>query len=396
MTEVAAQQNSQQPSGKYRCPHPSHTCPSGSRGGEDRHTRVRPGDVPTSASTSLCVAVPWPRGNNKAPRRPARGSPCSPGALTPHRRLDEPGRLGRGCMCTYRAPVTILCSLITRPWEGGSAGSHLSRKEAWLPTDQWSGFLSPKACKWWQDMRGPRRQTSPLCEAGLCSRQGRERQTRPAPVTSGRETVNHSSHFGSALVVQWWRIHLQMQGTQVQSLVWEDPPGLGATKPMCDHYWGHAWKQKPLQWEAHALKMKLTPPPPTLARRNYWDKPVQQWRPSTAPSPQKKTKNQKDQPTRKTAHVVHKALFHLEVYTCLSAEPLRTTQAALPALTIRILSSSQSLSEKPPCLKVPGVVRYLRVKEAPPPSGQPPTLDYLCVGGSVNEFTAECLYKLIT
>ena len=29
----------------------------------------------------------------------------------------------------------------------------------------------------------------------------------------------------ASLVVQWLRIHLPMQGTQVQSLVWEDPTG---------------------------------------------------------------------------------------------------------------------------------------------------------------------------
>ena len=36
------------------------------------------------------------------------------------------------------------------------------------------------------------------------------------------------------------------------------------------------------------------------------------------------------------------------------------------------------------------------VNEVSLPSGQPPTLNYLCAGGSVNELTAECLYKLIT
>ena len=31
------------------------------------------------------------------------------------------------------------------------------------------------------------------------------------------------SEFWTSLVIQWLRIHLPMQGTQVQSLVWEDP-----------------------------------------------------------------------------------------------------------------------------------------------------------------------------
>ena len=37
---------------------------------------------------------------------------------------------------------------------------------------------------------------------------------------------------GASLVVQWLRIHLLMQETQVQSLVWEDPICSGATKPV--------------------------------------------------------------------------------------------------------------------------------------------------------------------
>ena len=38
------------------------------------------------------------------------------------------------------------------------------------------------------------------------------------------------------LVVQWLRIHLTMQGTLVQSLVWEDPTYCGAAKPVRHNY----------------------------------------------------------------------------------------------------------------------------------------------------------------
>ena len=38
-------------------------------------------------------------------------------------------------------------------------------------------------------------------------------------------------------MVQWLRIRLPMQGTQVQSLVREDPTCHGATKPGCHNYW---------------------------------------------------------------------------------------------------------------------------------------------------------------
>ena len=38
------------------------------------------------------------------------------------------------------------------------------------------------------------------------------------------------------LVVQWLRIHLPMQGTQVLALVREDPTCHGAAKPVCHNY----------------------------------------------------------------------------------------------------------------------------------------------------------------
>ena len=41
---------------------------------------------------------------------------------------------------------------------------------------------------------------------------------------------------GASLVAQWLRIRLPMQGTQVQSLVGEDPTCHRATKPMCHNY----------------------------------------------------------------------------------------------------------------------------------------------------------------
>ena len=38
--------------------------------------------------------------------------------------------------------------------------------------------------------------------------------------------------LGASLVAQWLRIHLLMQGTQVRSLVQEDPTCCRATKPV--------------------------------------------------------------------------------------------------------------------------------------------------------------------
>ena len=47
---------------------------------------------------------------------------------------------------------------------------------------------------------------------------------------------NQSSVMRASLVVQWLRIHLPGQGTQVRSLVQEDPTCHGATRPVCHNY----------------------------------------------------------------------------------------------------------------------------------------------------------------
>ena len=45
--------------------------------------------------------------------------------------------------------------------------------------------------------------------------------------------------LGTSLVVQCLRIRLPLQGTQVQSLVWEDSTRRGATKPVRHNYGAH-------------------------------------------------------------------------------------------------------------------------------------------------------------
>ena len=47
---------------------------------------------------------------------------------------------------------------------------------------------------------------------------------------------NQNSVMRASLVVQWLRIHLPGQGTQVRSLVQEDPTCHGATRPVCHNY----------------------------------------------------------------------------------------------------------------------------------------------------------------
>ena len=47
---------------------------------------------------------------------------------------------------------------------------------------------------------------------------------------------NKKIYLRTSLVVQWFRIRLPMQGTQVRALVREDPTCCGATKPVHLNY----------------------------------------------------------------------------------------------------------------------------------------------------------------
>ena len=72
----------------------------------------------------------------------------------------------------------------------------------------------------------------------------------------------------ASMVVQWLRICLGMPGTQVWSLVWEDPTCHAATKSSHHNYWAHELKLlKPMclepvlqkersQREAHTLQLE--------------------------------------------------------------------------------------------------------------------------------------------
>ena len=68
-------------------------------------------------------------------------------------------------------------------------------------------------------------------------------------------------------MVQWLRINLSMQGTQVRFLVWEVSICLGATKPVYRNYCAlHSracilHQEKAPQWEACALQLESTPHP---------------------------------------------------------------------------------------------------------------------------------------
>ena len=72
----------------------------------------------------------------------------------------------------------------------------------------------------------------------------------------------------TSLVVQWWRIHMSMQETQVRSLIQEDLTCRGAAQPMHHHYWAHTlepWlcnrrsnhNEKPMHCNEDPLQPKL-------------------------------------------------------------------------------------------------------------------------------------------
>ena len=93
------------------------------------------------------------------------------------------------------------------------------------------------------DLIGPAHLFIPAC--GLTVTQGWSDTPRSgvhpcAIICAGHGRWSFKEHAeGASLVAQWLRIHLPVQGTGVQSLVWEDPTCHGATKPMCHNYWAH-------------------------------------------------------------------------------------------------------------------------------------------------------------
>ena len=65
------------------------------------------------------------------------------------------------------------------------------------------------------------------------------------------ETYPQKVDCGTSLVVQWLRICLPMQGTWIQSLVWEDSTYLGETKPQCRND-----RSMPASTRAHVLHLE--------------------------------------------------------------------------------------------------------------------------------------------
>ena len=80
--------------------------------------------------------------------------------------------------------------------------------------------------------------------------------------------------IGTSWVCQWLRICLPMQGTWVQSLVWEDSTCHGATEPAHCNYWSQRAPEPTsssrLQWEAHHCNSHHNQRKPTSSRGLQW------------------------------------------------------------------------------------------------------------------------------
>ena len=76
-------------------------------------------------------------------------------------------------------------------------------------------------------------------EVILSQQRGPRNQRWPPRLHWGLWTGLRIMGSETSLVVQWMEICLLMQGTRLQSLVWEDPTCLGATKPLHWNYWAH-------------------------------------------------------------------------------------------------------------------------------------------------------------
>ena len=77
--------------------------------------------------------------------------------------------------------------------------------------------------------------------SSCCNKRPSMMQERKIPCTATK--TRHSQiknkkklYEGTSLVVQWLRIRLPTQGTQVQSLVYKDSTCCGGTKPLCHNY----------------------------------------------------------------------------------------------------------------------------------------------------------------
>ena len=72
--------------------------------------------------------------------------------------------------------------------------------------------------------------------------------------------------YQASLVVRRLKIHLLVQGTQVQSLVQQDPTWCGATRPMHHNPWSPLSREQPPQLEACTPQLKSSSHSPQLEK----------------------------------------------------------------------------------------------------------------------------------
>ena len=99
-------------------------------------------------------------------------------------------------------------------------------------------------------------------------------------------SLHENTDSRTSLMIQWLRIYLPMPGTQIQSLVQEDPTCCGATKPVLHNTEPHSRahraqllkpeclkvhalpREKPPQREARASQQESSPHSPQLEKAN--------------------------------------------------------------------------------------------------------------------------------
>ena len=84
-------------------------------------------------------------------------------------------------------------------------------------------------------------------------------------------------NYRTSPVVQWIGICLPMQGTRIQSLVWEDSTCCGTTKPRHQNYWARAPETSSHNYRAYVPQLlKTTCLKPVLwnHRSHHNEKPV--------------------------------------------------------------------------------------------------------------------------
>ena len=128
----------------------------------------------------------------------------------------------------------------------------------------------------------------------------------------------------TSLVVQWIGIHLPMQGTQVQSLIWEDSTCWGTAEPMHHNYWACALEPARCNcwyWAhvfhllslcAQLLKPTLLEPVTCNKRSHRNEKPThfnQEWLPHTA-TPESSHMAMKTQSSQQERKNYNEALPH--------------------------------------------------------------------------------------